>query len=136
MGLYRLLICSSSNPNSHTQLQWEHDLGFSLNSIEWERIWRVPAAISKSVRFRVIQMKIHHRVYITPARMKKIDPLLAWVRPNRDSDRVGIRDCGTVLQLYPSGRMWSTYGNVYSILVLSFCWDTGLHNSGLREIGK
>ncbi len=72
-GLYKLLLHSSPNPNSKTESQWELDLGVKFTSAEWENIWRDIKTTSKSVRGRVIQLKILHRAYITPSRLKKID---------------------------------------------------------------
>lgn len=50
-------------------------MGDSLTA-EWERMWRDPAVISKSVRFRVIHVKLLLKVYVTPSRLKKVDPLI------------------------------------------------------------
>ncbi len=68
-----MLIRSALNLNTHTQTQWEQDL-VSLTPSDGEKIWRDPAIISKSVRYRIIQIKICHRAYITPAKLTKMDP--------------------------------------------------------------
>ncbi|KAF3843385.1 hypothetical protein F7725_002247 [Dissostichus mawsoni] len=45
-------------------------------SVEWDRIGSNSTSISKCVRFRVIQLQILHRAYITPCRLKKMDQTL------------------------------------------------------------
>lgn len=75
--LYRLLFLSSPNCNTSTQLQWQQDLGINLSSSEWDGLWRNSINKSKCVRYRVIQMKIMHRAYLTPVRLKKMDQSLS-----------------------------------------------------------
>lgn len=88
-GLYKWLLLSSPNRNSKTESQWEHDLGVTLTPTEWGNIWSNINIISKSVRLRVIQLKILHRAYITPSRLKKIDPHtsnLCWHKCGQDGN--------------------------------------------------
>ena len=75
--LYRLLSFSFPNCNTSNQLQWQQDLGINLSSSEWDGLWRNSINTSKCVRYRVIQMKIMHRAYLTPVRLKKMDQSLS-----------------------------------------------------------
>ncbi len=56
-GIYRLLLCPSPSGDIQTKKSWEQDLGISLSSLEWDRIWRKSVSMSKCIRFRVIQFK-------------------------------------------------------------------------------
>ncbi|KAF3852923.1 hypothetical protein F7725_006278, partial [Dissostichus mawsoni] len=76
-GIYKLLLTSTANTNLQSQKRWEQDLGITLTPVEWDRIWSNSTSISKCVRFRVIQLKILHRAYITPCRLKR------WIKHSR-----------------------------------------------------
>lgn len=71
--LYRLSCLSSSNCNILTQLQWHRDLGINLTSFECKGLWRNSLSMSKCVRYKVMQLKIMHRAYFTPAKLHKMD---------------------------------------------------------------
>lgn len=73
-GLYKMLVCSDDTLNRLTESQWEQDVGHQIQIAEWKSIWRNSIKCSKSVRFRMIQLKTLHRAYVTPAKLKKIDP--------------------------------------------------------------
>ncbi|KAF3843395.1 hypothetical protein F7725_002244 [Dissostichus mawsoni] len=75
-GIYKLLLTSTANTNLQTQKRWEQDIGITLTPVEWDRIGSNSTSISKCVRFRVIQLQILHRAYITPCRLKKMDQTL------------------------------------------------------------
>ncbi|KAF3843393.1 hypothetical protein F7725_002242 [Dissostichus mawsoni] len=75
-GIYKLLLTSTANTNLQTQKRWEQDITLTLTPVEWDRIWSNSTSISKCVRFRVIQLQILHRAYITPCRLKKMDQTL------------------------------------------------------------
>lgn len=69
-SIYKLLNLSTDQSNSALQICWEKDTSGPLTSAKWQRIWK-NSAISKCVRYRIIQLKILHRVYITPVKCKK-----------------------------------------------------------------
>ena len=72
-NLYRFLTLSSPSCNTLTQMKWHQDLGITLTTSEWDRLWRNSITVSNCVRYRVIQLKIMHRAYFTPSKLKKID---------------------------------------------------------------
>ena len=56
------------------KLQWEQDLGKKLTAEQWGTIIQHPNHASKCVRYKLIQLKTLHRSYITPEKMKRMDP--------------------------------------------------------------
>ena len=72
--IYKLL--SSSLPDSTTVIksQWERDIGSSLTADQWDLILKQSTSICSCVRYKIIQFKIIHRAYITPHKLKKMDP--------------------------------------------------------------
>lgn len=76
-GIYHLLLLSSSNSITQTQLRWEQELGISLPPNEWDNIWKHSVSLWKCARFRIINLKVLHRAYITPCRLKKMDKSLS-----------------------------------------------------------
>ena len=72
--IYKLLCCTSSCISSKViKAQWEKDLGINLTSEQWETILRRSNNLSKCVRYKIIQIKILFRSYITPHKLKKMN---------------------------------------------------------------
>ena len=72
-NIYHLLATANCNAYSSVQSAWERDLGISLESSEWDRIWKSALYSSKCVRYKIIQYKILNRAYFTPVTMSKIN---------------------------------------------------------------
>lgn len=75
-SLYKLLGLSSPNNNISIQARWEKDVGAHLTPAQWDSIWKNSMSMSNCVRYKIIQMKILHRAYITPTRLLKTDQSL------------------------------------------------------------
>ena len=72
--LYRLIHPSPCNTLNKIKAQWEQDLGKNLTAEQWGTIMRRTNYLSKCIRYKLIQMKILHRAYITPQRLHKMNP--------------------------------------------------------------
>lgn len=72
-NLYRFLTLSSPRCNTLTQMKWHQDLGINMSTTEWDKLWRDSITVSNCVRYRVIQMKIMHRAYFTPSKLRTMD---------------------------------------------------------------
>lgn len=80
-ALYKMLIQSLPDSTVSTKLQWEKDIGSSLTKEQWEAIIKNSSLCSKCVHYKIIQMKIIHRAYVTPKTLKKMNsnlPDLCW----------------------------------------------------------
>lgn len=73
-ALYKLLIQSLPDNTVSTKLQWEKDIGSTLTEEQWNTITRKLSLCSKCVHYKIIQIKIFHRAYVTPTTLKKMNP--------------------------------------------------------------
>ena len=69
--LYAHLLRVSSPELSRLRQQWGRD-DPELDSEDWVDIWDFPFKILVSLRDRLIQYKIVHRAYLTPARVHRM----------------------------------------------------------------
>uniref|UniRef100_A0A667ZNP8 Reverse transcriptase domain-containing protein n=1 Tax=Myripristis murdjan TaxID=586833 RepID=A0A667ZNP8_9TELE len=72
--LYKLITLFSCSNMDKVKQQWEHDLGKHLPPEQWNSIIGHTNYLSKCVRYKLIQMKILHRTYITPYKTNKMNP--------------------------------------------------------------
>ena len=71
--LYRMLCHTFFECNVSIRAQWERDLGVPLTAEQWEAILSRSNYLSSCVRYKVIQLKILFRSYITPHKLKKMN---------------------------------------------------------------
>ena len=71
--LYRLISCMSPKCNVSIRANWEKDLKLQLTTDQWETIVSRSNYLSKCIRYKVIQMKILFRSYITPQKLMKMN---------------------------------------------------------------
>lgn len=72
--MYKLLSAMNPCTNLQTKCQWERDMGLPISKLQWNTALKNSTTISKCVRYKMIQLKIIHRAYMTPETMSKIDP--------------------------------------------------------------
>ena len=72
--MYKLLSAMNPCTNLQTKCQWERDMGLPISEAQWNAALRNSTTISKCVRYKMIQLKLIHRAYMTPVIMSKIDP--------------------------------------------------------------
>lgn len=75
--MYKLLLSSNPCSNLHTKYQWEREIGLPISETQWNAALRNSTTVSKCVRYKIIQLKIIHRAYMTPKTMNKIDPSIS-----------------------------------------------------------
>ena len=71
--LYKLLNYTFDECNVSIKERWEKDLNVTLTPEQWKLILRRSNYLSKCVRYKVIQMKVLFRSYITPYQLKKMN---------------------------------------------------------------
>ncbi len=48
-------------------------MGIPMTNTQWDAALKNSSKISKCIRYKILQLKIIHRAYITPCTLKKID---------------------------------------------------------------
>lgn len=67
------LCCISFKGIESIKAQWEKDLGLHFTIDHWKKILSRSNYLSKRIRYKIIQIKILFRSYITPHKLKKIN---------------------------------------------------------------
>lgn len=71
--IYRLLCCIFSKSTASIKAQWKKDLGLHFTTGLWEKNLSCSNHLSKCVRYKIMQIKILFRSYITSHRLKKMN---------------------------------------------------------------
>uniref|UniRef100_A0A668APH5 Reverse transcriptase zinc-binding domain-containing protein n=1 Tax=Myripristis murdjan TaxID=586833 RepID=A0A668APH5_9TELE len=113
--LYKFIHTSPASIMNKIKLQWEQDLGKNLTAQQWSAIMQHPNAASRCIRYKLIQLKLLHRVYITPLKLKKMDP------DTSDACWHGCRERGTMMHMLwdcpEVKRLWEGVHNALSKII-------------------
>lgn len=70
--LYHGIRTQAATPLQALRDKWNVDLDRELRDKEWNTIVEYPRKVSRSAKFKFIQLMIVHRAYLTPSRLHKM----------------------------------------------------------------
>lgn len=74
---YKTLSSASSSPLTKLRDTWGRELAIVISDDEWEDVWRKAKFVSICNRAKSIQLKINHRMHISPNRRHKFNACLS-----------------------------------------------------------
>ena len=69
--IYKKLLNNEKDPNTQLRQRWEADLG-EMEDEDWADALTSPREVAIRARYKLIQLKVLHRVYYTPATRLKM----------------------------------------------------------------
>ncbi len=64
-AIYKIMLAAAPDSNSLTKLQWEGEISIPITNTQWDAALKNSSKISKCIRYKILQLKIIHRAYIT-----------------------------------------------------------------------
>lgn len=91
--------------------KWERDIEHTFTDKQWERILEFPKKTSRNPKFKLIQLMILHRAYLTPRRLHLMFPESENVCP-----RCHTPDAGFIHMLWDCPRLGHYWSVVHAVL--------------------